>query len=103
MYEYSPLKRDHGNKVSQTIDAPITIFDFWELSEAFSALLVILVCGVFFYCWGFMAFLLVVVLWIGPMIRRRNHRGIFFHWPYRHLWVSLPGLINPKGPRRYSD
>ena len=36
-------------------------------------------------------------LGLGPIIRRRNERGVFFHWPYRNLKMSLPGLINPKG------
>jgi len=50
-----------------------------------------------------MTALLVIVLGIGPFVRKRNHKGVFIHWPYRHLGVSLPGLINPGRSRRYSD
>lgn len=103
MHSYQTLKRDHGNRVSQTIDSPITIFDFWELSEAFAALFVVLVFGVIFYAWGLMLLLLLVVLIAAPAIRTRNPRGIFFHWPYKHWGVSLPGLIQPKGRRKFSD
>ena len=103
MYDYRPLKREHGNRVSQTIDSPIMIFDFWELSEAFAALFVVLVFGVIFYSWATMFLLLGAVLVAGPMIRNKNHRGIFFHWPYRKFGIQLPGLINPRGRRKYSD
>jgi hypothetical protein len=89
--------------VSQTIDAPITIFDFWELSEAFAALGVILIFGVIFYSWGLMLLLLSLVLFVGPVIRQRNHRGIFFHYPYRRWGIQLPGIMNPKGRRKFSD
>jgi hypothetical protein len=107
MHDYQSLKRDHGNRVSQTIDSPITIFDFWELSEAFAGLFVVLVFGVIFYSWGIMFILLCLVLGAGPVVRSKNHRGIFFHWPYRHWGIQLPGFINPKcgpnGERKYSD
>ncbi len=103
MHDYGPLRKSHGVKVSQTIDSPITIFDFWELSDGFAALVIILVFGVIFYSWGTMCALLLLVLGAGPLIRQRNEKGIFLHWPYRWLGVSLPGLINPKGRRIYSD
>ena len=103
MHSYESLRMSHGNKVSQTIDSPIMIFDFWELSEAFLALGVILVFGVVFYCWGVMLFLLSLVVFAVPVIRSRNKKGIFLHWPYRYLHVSLPGLFNPKGERKFSD
>ena len=103
MYDYSSLRREHGNQVSQTIDSPIMIFDFWELSEAFAGLIVVLVFGVIFYSWSTMFILLCFVLIAGPIVRGRNHKGIFFHWPYRHLGIQLPGLINPKGRRKFSD
>ena len=54
MHDYKSLKRLHGSRVSQTIDSPIMIFDFWELSEAFTALFVVLLFGVVFYSWGTM-------------------------------------------------
>jgi hypothetical protein len=103
MHDYSTLKRDHGNKVSQTIDSPILIFDFWELSDAFLALAIILIFGVVFYTWGIMFVLLILSLGVVPFIKRRNERGIFFHWPYRKFGLSLPGLVNPRGTRKFSD
>jgi hypothetical protein len=103
MHDYQLLKKLHGNRVSQTIDSPITIFDFWELSDAFAALFIILIFGVLFYSWGVMFLLLLLALGVGPIVKRKNKPGVFFHWPYRHLWISLPGLINPRGRRKYSD
>lgn len=103
MHNYQSLKKLHGTKVSQTIDTPIMIFDFWELSDAFVGLMIVLVFGVLFYSWGFMMLLLILALGLGPVIKRRNKPGIFFHWPYRHFWIELPGLINPRGSRKYSD
>lgn len=103
MHSYETLKRDFGVRVSQTIDSPITIFDFWELGDAFAGLMIVLVFGVLFYSWGTMFLLLVLCLGIGPVIRRKNNRGIFFHYPYRKIWISLPGIVNPRGRRRYSD
>lgn len=103
MHSYSSMRIAYGNRVSQTIDSPIMIFDYWELSDAFAAIGVVLVLGVLFYEWGLMLGLLALVLGVGPAIRRRNEKGIFLHWPYRNLGVSLPGLLNPKGRRTYSD
>lgn len=103
MYEYSGLRRDHGTRVSQTIDSPIMIFDYFELTDAFAALAVILVFGVLLYSWGTMTLLLGLVLGLGPMVRKRNNKGIFLHWPYRRFGVALPGLVNPGEDRRYSD
>lgn len=103
MHSYANMRARHGKSVSQTIDSPITIFDYWELGDAFAAIGVVLVFGVLFYEWTLMLMLLVVVLGIGPAIRRRNEKGIFLHWPYRKFGVSLPGLVNPKGRRTYSD
>lgn len=103
MVNYEGLKKSHGNRVSQTIDSPIMIFDFWELTDAFAALVIILIFGLVLYCWGLMSLLLVLVLAVGPIIRRRNKPGVFFHWPYRNLGVELPGLLNPRGRRKYSD
>lgn len=103
MLDYGEIRRIHGRRVSQTVDSPITIFDYFELSDAFAALAVVLVFGVLLYSWGIMALLLILVLGIGPVIRRRNNKGIFLHWPYRHLGVSLPGFVNPGQNSRYSD
>lgn len=103
MHDYGKLKREHGSRVSQTIDSPITILDFWELSEAFAALFVVLVFGVVFYSWALMCCLLLLVLIALPMVRNRNNRGVFFHRPYRRFGMALPGLINPKRRRKFSD
>lgn len=103
MHSYESLKENHGTKVSQTIDSPIMVFDYFELSEIFVALFILLIFGVVFYSWGLMLFLLALSLGVGPIIRRRHEKGVFFHWPYRHLKMSLPGIINPKGKRKYSD
>ena len=104
MHSYRSLKMKHGTRVSQTIDSPILIFDFWELSEGFAALLIFLIFGVIFYSWGLMALLLVLCLGIAPVIRSKNPKGIFLHRPYRKFGMELPGLINPKGDSaRYSD
>lgn len=103
MYSYESMREKYGSRVSQTIDSPIMVFDYFELTEVFAALLVILIFGVIFYSWGIMILLLIFTLGIGPIIRRRNKKGVFFHWPYRHLKMSLPGIINPKGSKKYSD
>ena len=103
MHSYDQIRKKFGTRVSQTIDSPIMIFDYWELGDAFAALLVVLIFGVVFYEWAVMVLLLALVLGVGPMIRRRNEKGIFLHWPYRTLGISLPGLINPQGQKTYSD
>lgn len=103
MYDYDSLKESHGNKVSQTIDSPILVFDYFELTEVFAALLVMLIFGIIFYSWGLMLLFLVLILGVGPQLRRRNKKGIYFHWPYKKFYMTLPGLINPKGRKKYSD
>ncbi len=103
MHDYSEIQAKHGRRVSQTIDSPITVFDFWELSDVFIGLFIILIFGVIAYSWGLMTLLLIVFLILGPILKRKNNRGIYLHWPYRHLRMSLPGFINPGGRKRYSD
>jgi hypothetical protein len=103
MYDYTELKEKHGRKVSQTIDSPITVFEIWELSDVFIALFIILIFGVVFYSWWTMFILLTFFLGVGPVIKKRNNKGVFLHWPYRKLNMTLPSLINPKGKRKYSD
>ena len=97
------LKSQHSRTISQTIHSPIMVFDYWELTDVFAALAVIFIFGVLFYSWGTMLFLLVVVLGIGPAIKRKYPRGIFMHWPFSHWHMRLPGLVNSKGARRFSD
>ena len=103
MLNYEGLKENHGTKIGQTIDSPILVFDYFTLSEIFTALLVVLMFGVVFYSWGLMFLILFLVLGVGPFVRRRYHRGIFFHWPYRKFHMALPGIVNPKGRRKFSD
>lgn len=98
------LKAKFASPVSQTIDSPIEVFDFWELSDVFIALFIIMIFGVLFYSWGTMFFLLLLCLGAGPVIKKKHPKGIFFHWPYAVFRMDLPGLVNPKGrERRYSD
>lgn len=97
------LKQRHSRSISQTIHSPILVFDYWELTDVFAALTVIFIFGVLFYSWGTMLLLLALVLGFGPAIKRRYPRGIFMHWPFSRLHMSLPGLVNSKGSRRYSD
>ena len=98
------LKAKYSSPVSQTIDSPIMVFDFWELSDVFIALFVILIFGVLFYSWGTMFTLLTLCLGAGPVVKKKYPKGIFFHWPYAKLCMELPGLLNPRGSqRRYSD
>lgn len=103
MYSYESMREKYGRKVSQTIDSPIMVFNYFEISETFAALFVVLIFGVIFYSWGIMLFFLALTLGFGPVIRRRNKKGVFLHWPYRYINMSLPGIINPKGSRKYSD
>ena len=98
------LKYKHSSSVSQTIDSPIMVFDFWELPDVFVALFIILIFGVLFYSWGTMFLLLSICLGLGPIIKKKYPKGIFFHWPYARLRMALPGLVNPKGKiRKFSD
>jgi hypothetical protein len=103
VHDYSRIRKEHGRRVSQTIDSPIMIVDVWELSEAFAAIFVVLTLGVIAYAWGAMCAALLIVLVAVPVIKKKHHRGIFLHWPYRRMRVSLPGLINPRGRRKFSD
>ena len=103
MHDYSELKQKYGRKVSQTIDSPITVFDFWELSDVFLGLLIILIFGIIAYSWITMLVLLLIFLVIGPFVKKINNKGIYLHWPYKNLGMNLPGLLNPGGKKRYSD
>jgi hypothetical protein len=89
--------------VNQTLDAPILIFEYWELSEAFVALGLILFFGVLFYEWLLLCTLLLITLIGLPYVRRNFNRGMEFHYPYRKLGMSLPGLVNPKFRPAMSD
>ena len=103
MHDYTELRRTHGYLVNQTLDAPILVFEFWELSEIFVALGLILVFGVLFYEWALLCGLLTVTLIGLPYVRRHFNRGMEFHYPYRKFGMNLPGLVNPKRRPRMSD
>lgn len=105
MHSYEALKRRHGIRVSQTIDSPITILEYWDLSDGFLVLAIILVFGLLFYSWWVMTALLFLVVIVGPQVKRSNNKGIYFHFPYRKFGMKLPGIFNPgKGQsNRYSD
>ena len=103
MHDYSQVKKDYGRKVSQTTDSPIMIFDFLELGDAFAAIGGVLIFGVLFYSLPLLLLSLVTSLVAVPIVKKHNHRGIFFHWSYRHLSMTLPGIVNPGKNQRYSD
>ncbi|MFK7824830.1 MAG: hypothetical protein AB8G05_11775 [Oligoflexales bacterium] len=103
MHKYDFLRQNHSKKVCQTIDKPITVFDYFELGEVFAALVALLIFGIIIYSWQLMLASLFFTLGLGPYIRRRNKRGIYFHYPYKQFGMNLPGLINPKGRKKYSD
>lgn len=103
MHNYDSMKQKYAKRVSQTIDSPIMVFDYFELSEMMVALLCLLLFGIIFYSWKLMFLSLFLVLGVGPVMRRRNKKGFFFHWPYRNLGMRLPGMINPKKTQYFSD
>ncbi|NRA63404.1 MAG: hypothetical protein HRU19_02905 [Pseudobacteriovorax sp.] len=103
MYSYEGMREKHGRRVPQTVDAPVMVMDFWELSDVFLALGVILFLGVILNEWLLM-FLSLGFCSIGvPMIKKRNPKGILFHLPYRYLGMNLPGFINPGEDKKYSN
>jgi hypothetical protein len=103
MHNYDSMKMNHAKKVSQTIDSPIMVFDYFELGEIITALGCLMLFGIIIYSWTMMFISMGLVLGLGPVIRKRNKKGIFFHWPYRHMRMQLPGLINPVTSKKYSD
>ncbi len=103
MQDYSALKHSLGRPVSQTVDSPILIFDFFELQDAFLTLFIILVFGVVLYAWEAMLVGLLIVIVGIPIVRRRNEKGVFLHKPYKALGMKLPGLFNPGKKKKYSD
>ena len=103
MHSYESLRKNHSSKVCQTIDGAILVYDYFELGEVFIALAAMLVFGVIIHSWELMLLSLVAVLGVLPVVRRRNKKGILFHYPYRKLGMRLPGLVNPRGNKKYSD
>lgn len=103
MVDYTEIKRRLGRPVNQTLDAPVMVLEFWELSEIFVALGLILVFGALFYQWALLCFLLVVTLVGLPYVRRNFNPGMAFHYPYSRFAMQLPGLMNPSVNRPMSD
>lgn len=103
MRDYTEMKRRLGRAVNQTLDSPVMVLEFWELSEVFVALGLILILGAVFYQWLLLCVLLVLALAGLPYIRRNFNRGMIFHWPYSRAGIRLPGLANPGHNRPMSD
>ena len=103
MHSYESLRKNHASQVCQTIDGAILVYDYFELGEVFVALAAMLVFGIIIHSWKLMLLSLVIVLGVLPAARRRHKKGILFHYPYRQFGMSLPGLINPRGSKIYSD
>ncbi len=103
MHTYDSMKAKYSKKVCQTIDSPIMVFDYFELGDVFAALGAMMLFGIVLYSWELLFLSLALILGVGPVVRRRNNKGIILHWPYRHLKMSLPGLVNPQKNQKYSD
>lgn len=103
MLDYESLRKIAGHPVSQTLDAPITVFDIWELTDVFVALAMILIFGILFYEWALLVVLLSVTLIGLPYVRKTYPKGMVFHYPYRRFGMELPGLFNPYGRPVMSD
>jgi hypothetical protein len=103
MHNYDSMRQKYSTKVSQTVDKPITVFDYFELGEVFAGLAALLVFGIIIYSWQLMLLSMILTLGIGPYVRRRNKKGIYFHYPYKKIGMNLPGLINPGENKKYSD
>ena len=103
MRDYTEMKRRLGRPVNQTLDSPVMVLEFWELSEVFVALGLILIFGAIFYQWLLLCVLLVLALAGLPYVRRNFNRGMVFHWPYSRFGTRLPGLVNPGRNQPMSD
>ena len=103
MYSYENLKETYGNRVSQTVDSPILVMDYFELSDIFIAVAIVMFFGVIMYQWLAMFALLFVALGVLPIVKNRHPKGILLHWPYRKFGMSLPGLLNPGSNKKFSN
>ncbi|MFK7824482.1 MAG: hypothetical protein AB8G05_10005 [Oligoflexales bacterium] len=103
MHNYDSMRQKYSTKVSQTVDKPITVFDYFELGEVFAALAALLLFGIVINSWQLMLLSMIFTLGVGPYVRRRNKKGIYFHYPYKNFGMNLPGIINPGGKKKYSD
>ena len=103
MHDYTGMRKKLGYSVNQTLDAPIMLFEIWELSEVFVSLGLILIFGIIFYEWLILCILLSITLVGLPYLRKHFNKGIAFHYPYQRFGMHLPGLANPSGRTRVSD
>jgi Na+/glutamate symporter len=103
MHDYTEMRKQSGYSVNQTLDAPIMLFEIWELSEVFVALGLVLIFGVIFYEWALLCFLILLTLVGLPYLRKNFNKGIAFHYFYRRFGMHLPGIANPGGRARRSD
>ncbi|NRA46114.1 MAG: hypothetical protein HRU09_14270 [Oligoflexales bacterium] len=103
MHNYEEMRKKYSRKVCQTVDTPIMVFDIFMLGEIFVALGSLTIFGIIIYSWQLMFLSLFITLGVIPAIRRRNNRGIFLHYPYKRFGMNLPGIVNPRGNKIYSD
>lgn len=103
MHNYEALKETHGSRVSQTVDSPIMVFDYFELSDVFLSVGVVMFFGVILYAWVAMFSALFFTVVVLPLVKKKYPKGILLHWPYKNLKMSLPGLINPGSRQKFSN
>ena len=103
MHSYEGMRAKYSKRVSQTLDNPIMVFDYFELSDVMLSLVLVMFFGIVIYSFPLMLASLVVSLGIVPIVKRRFPKGIFFHLPYFKFGMSLPGILNPGKNRDYSD
>ena len=103
MYSYESMRQKNSTKVCQTIDGPILVYDYFQLSEVFLALGALLVFGIVVHSLELAGLSMLLILGVLPAIRRRNKKGIVLHYPYRRFGMNLPGIVNPRGNNRFSD
>ncbi len=96
MHDYSEMRKRLGYSVNQTLDSPVMVLEFWEISEIFVALVFIMILGVLFYEWLLLCLTLIATLVGLPYLRKHFNKGIVLHYPYYKFGMSLPGLVNPK-------
>lgn len=101
--KYQEIRADHAKVIAQTLDTPVMILDYWELTDVYAALVILFICGLILAQWTLTLVLFVLVMGLIPSVRRKNEKGFFFHWPYKNLGVPLRGLPNPLKKTRYSD
>lgn len=106
MYEsskYYQLRVAHGRAIAQTLDSPVLVMDYWELTDVYATLIVVIVGGLIMAQWLLTLIMLVTVLGVVPSVRKNNEKGFLYHWPYKQLGIELRGITNPQRRSAYSD